>query len=437
MSPLLFSLYVNDLEDHLLENNCNYINIGDAWIDNMLKILVLMYADDTVILAESEAGVRNALKAMEMYCEKWKLDINCKKTKITIFSKDRCQPENYNFQFKGEKIDVVENYKYLGVTMSYNGSFKLCQEELCQQGKRAMYSLIAKCRKFDLPIDLQLELFDAMVLPIITYGCEIWGYRTIRDLENLHITFMKHILHVRKTTCNSMVYGELGKYPISTHIKSRMLNYWSRIISGKQDKLCYIMYQCIYRLYNANSFRSPWLNCINNLLNNSGMSGIWLNQEVRNPLWLKLAFERSIKDQWITEWYADLNSKSSCSTYVSFREVFSFQSYLVNLPKHYRINLCKLRTNNHRLPIVTGRFNRTPREQRICNKCSENIVGDEFHVLLECTNQEITQLRLRCIPLYYRSNPSRLKMVQLFNDSRYKVQYKFAVFVKSVFSLFR
>ncbi len=92
--------------------------------------------------------------------------------------------------------------------------------------KRAMYSLIAKCRKFDLPIDLQLELFDAMVLPIITYGCEIWGYRTIRDIENLHITFMKHILHVRKTTCNSMVYGELGKYPINTHVKSRMLNYW-------------------------------------------------------------------------------------------------------------------------------------------------------------------------------------------------------------------
>ena len=168
-----------------------------------------MHADDTVILAENEEGISNALKAMENYCEKWKLDINCKKTKITIFSKEKCEVGNSNFQLKGENIEIVDEYKYLGVIMNYNGSFKMCQTQLCQQGRRAMYSLIAKCRKFDLPIDLQLELFDAMVLPVITYGCEIWGFDTSKDVENVQVTFFKHILNVRKTTCNAMVYGEL------------------------------------------------------------------------------------------------------------------------------------------------------------------------------------------------------------------------------------
>ena len=95
-----------------------------------------------------------------------------------------------------------------------------------------MYSLIAKCRKFNLTIYLQLELFDAMVLPIITFGCEMWGYRVIKDKENVHISFLKHIMNVRKTTCNVMVYDELGKYPVSIHIKTRMLNYWSRLSNG-------------------------------------------------------------------------------------------------------------------------------------------------------------------------------------------------------------
>ena len=139
-----------------------------------------------------------------------------------------------------------------------------------------MYSLIAKCRKFDLPIDLQLELFDAMVLPIITYGCEVWGYKISKDVENVHVTFLKHILNVRKTTCNAMVYGELGKYPVSVHIKTRMLNYWSRLITGKQIKFCFVVYQCLLKLYNENTFRSPWLSYIKTLLNNSGMSGIWI-----------------------------------------------------------------------------------------------------------------------------------------------------------------
>ncbi len=43
-----------------------------------------------------------------------------------------------------------------------------------------MYSLIAKCRKFDLPIDIQLEMFDAMVLPIIMLGCELWGFNAAK-----------------------------------------------------------------------------------------------------------------------------------------------------------------------------------------------------------------------------------------------------------------
>lgn len=48
----------------------------------MLKFLVLMYGDDTVIVADSEEIIVNALKDMEKYCEEWKLDINSTKTKV-------------------------------------------------------------------------------------------------------------------------------------------------------------------------------------------------------------------------------------------------------------------------------------------------------------------------------------------------------------------
>ncbi len=70
LSPLLFSLYVNDIEEYLLENNCNYNKFDDKWMDNMLRVLVFLYADDAVILAQDETGIRNALTATELYCEK-------------------------------------------------------------------------------------------------------------------------------------------------------------------------------------------------------------------------------------------------------------------------------------------------------------------------------------------------------------------------------
>ena len=44
-----------------------------------------MYADDTVILANSPDKLQAAINGMEKYCEKWKLEVNVSKTKIIIF----------------------------------------------------------------------------------------------------------------------------------------------------------------------------------------------------------------------------------------------------------------------------------------------------------------------------------------------------------------
>jgi hypothetical protein len=46
-----------------------------------------LYADDTVIIAESENDLQNALNTFNLYCDQWKLKINVDKTKVLIFSK--------------------------------------------------------------------------------------------------------------------------------------------------------------------------------------------------------------------------------------------------------------------------------------------------------------------------------------------------------------
>ncbi len=97
-------------------------------MDDMLRVLVLLYADDTVVLVQDKTAIRNALTAMELYCEQRKLHINCKKMKITIFSKEKCDCLNFNVQFKEENIETVEHYKYLDLIVNHNGSFKTCRE---------------------------------------------------------------------------------------------------------------------------------------------------------------------------------------------------------------------------------------------------------------------------------------------------------------------
>jgi hypothetical protein len=51
------------------------------------SISSLSFADDLVILSESQAGLQNSLNKLEKYCYKWQLKLNTNKTKIMIFQK--------------------------------------------------------------------------------------------------------------------------------------------------------------------------------------------------------------------------------------------------------------------------------------------------------------------------------------------------------------
>ena len=50
------------------------------------------------------------------------------------------------------------------------------------------------------------------------YGCEIWGFHKADDIEKIHIKFLKHVLGVRRQTCNLAVNGELGRVPLERSV---------------------------------------------------------------------------------------------------------------------------------------------------------------------------------------------------------------------------
>ena len=83
-------------------------------------MLIILYADDTVLFANSKENLQKCLNGLKHYCDKWKLEINASKTKIIIFSKGKPQLQNHNFKIGDEIIEVVKDFKYLGVTFSCN-----------------------------------------------------------------------------------------------------------------------------------------------------------------------------------------------------------------------------------------------------------------------------------------------------------------------------
>ena len=75
-------MYLNDIEEHFILNGFEGIDL------DMFKSFLLLYADDIVILSETEEGLKHGLFLLEKYCDRWKLNGNTTKTKVMLFRKE-------------------------------------------------------------------------------------------------------------------------------------------------------------------------------------------------------------------------------------------------------------------------------------------------------------------------------------------------------------
>ena len=360
------------------------------------------------------------------------LDVNASKTKVVIFSRGKVR--NFrDFVFNGEVLEVVDEFTYLGVVFNYKNNFKKAQNKQVSQAKKAMYSLMIKSKKLRLPIDIQLDLFNRLVVPILLYGSEVWGYENLTQIEGLHNQYCKQLLRLRKNTMNHMALGELGRLELSRLVKERMINYWYRSITGKEIKLSTIVCNILKLLNDQDIYSSPWIKFIHTTLNELGMSNIWDDYGQLNKLWLKSAIKLRLNDTYFQKWQNKINDSTVCLNYRIIKNDIKLERYLIKLPFSLRLSLTRFRCANHRLPIVTGRYAGIERDNRVCNFCDTNKIGDEFHYLFECPKLKAD--RLKFIKPYYRIRPNALKMMQLFNSENSKELINLAKFCRKIMSL--
>ena len=224
ISPIMFSLFVEDIEMFLQNRNSGGLLLHD------ICLILLLFADDMVIVGESPADLQLSLNNLYEYCNTWSLEVNISKTKIVVFRKRGRIKQNERWIYANEYLDIVDDFNYLGVTLNYTGSFNLNTQTLYGKGLKAMNILLSNLKKYECKPRVALQLFDAFVSSIVTYGCEIWGFTKSLQLEKLHLRFCKTILGVRSTTSNVAVYGELGRYPLYINRYVRIIKYWFKII---------------------------------------------------------------------------------------------------------------------------------------------------------------------------------------------------------------
>ena len=361
LSPVLFSVFLNDLEEHLMVDGVNGINIecSNNLITVYFQIYALLYADDTLILGDSAESFQKSLDSFYNYCAQWKMTINNSKTKVIIFGTRK--HEKYSFKLGSSELEIVDSYKYLGAYFSRSRSFLNARKHIATQANKAMHLLSLRIRNLNLPIDLQLKLFDHTVLPILTYSCEVIGFESYKMLEPIHNQFLRSLFRARKSTPLYMLYGELGRLPLDITIKTRMISFWYTILAGTHCKFTFILYQ---KLISTPGLNSKWVAQIKQILQDCGRPDLWEQQAPTQSTTAMI--KQCLVDQFYQNWSANPENSSKHRNYTIFKENIKLEEYFLKLPKFMYECLARFRTGNHRFPCETGRYQGVEYAERKC-----------------------------------------------------------------------
>ena len=393
------------------------------------KLFILLYADDTVLISETEEGLQTSLNIFSEYCKTWKLKVNAEKTKVVVFSKGR--QTNYNFKYDSHDVEVVDEFLYLGVIFNRKGGFASTIKRNAQKGLKAVYEILKKGRLHKLSVSCQYDLYCSIVKPILLYGCEVWGTGNYECLERVHLKFCKLLLNLKRSTPSYMVYGELGAYPLYVDVQSRILNYWCKVAFAGDNKFSNIMYAFYKCKFTQDFSNSKWMLYVKNSLNNLGFGNMWDSNEGFTYEWFKHTIKQRIYDQFEQKWHCNVFDSPKGHFYRIIKENFCFEKYLDILDPSDRIALCRFRTCNNRLPIEVGRWYGIERSERKCTLCNDNEIGDEYHYLFRCSSFSV--IRYQCINWRKKSLPNVLTTKFMFTSHNIVTLRKLSKFAKAIY----
>ena len=189
LSPDLFAIY-----GEIIMRGITFmegVRVGGWNINN------LRYADDTVLISDSEGQLQEMFNKVKTDSEEKGLNINAAKTKVMVFTKDQ-QPPNVVLMCNNKQAEQVNSFNYLGSTVTSDAR---CMKEIKKRinlAKQSFISMKPMLTNRKLSIKTRKRLIKTHVWSVLLYGAESWTISGTmkRRLEAIEMWLWRRMLRI-------------------------------------------------------------------------------------------------------------------------------------------------------------------------------------------------------------------------------------------------
>jgi len=242
MSPWLFNVYmdsiVREVKRECVEEGLNLQSErgGDQWRVNML-----LYADDTVLMGETEESLRKLVTVFHRVCGKRKVRINGDKSKVMrVGANGRVM--DMRIRIGRVRVKQVEFFNYLGVVISAEGDGRQEFGHRLKEGNRALGGVREVWNRGGMSLGMKRRVFESIVVPKVLYGSETWclNAKEKNDLEVFEMKGLRSMcgLTIRDRVRNERIRERCGwERDLVSRCEQNVLKWYGHVMRGGEDSL--------------------------------------------------------------------------------------------------------------------------------------------------------------------------------------------------------
>ena len=181
MSQWLFNLYIDVV---VREVNARVLGRGLKLVDgndSEWELNQLLFADDTVVVADSERKLCHLVTEFGRVCERRRLRVNVGKSKVMRCTRNE-DGARLNVMLNGEVLEEVDQFKYLGSVIAANGGVEADVHHRVNEGCKVLDALKGVMKNIGLGMNVKV-LYEKVVVPTVMYGSESWGMK-VNERQN-------------------------------------------------------------------------------------------------------------------------------------------------------------------------------------------------------------------------------------------------------------